>query len=122
MAGVWINAEIIGGPAKKLKKTGNELPVADFLVRSALTDERGEFALVPLPTGECLVRVAEYPGDNLLGHQSRRAPPGVFGPMRLSLKVGEATASVEIRAVPQGVIGGQFYDSRGKPLAAGETP
>jgi len=111
VAGVWINAEITGGSAKKT----TDLPVADSLVRSALTDKNGEFTLAPLPAGECLVRVAEYPSDNLLGHQSRRAPPGVFGPKRLSLMAGETTVSVVVRAVPQVVIEGQFYDSAGKP-------
>jgi protocatechuate 3,4-dioxygenase beta subunit len=111
VADVWINAEITGGPAKK----STELPVADFLVRSALTDAKGEFTLSPLPVGECLVRIDEYPRDHLLGRQTRRPPPGVFGPKRLSLKAGDATASVGIRGVPQVVIEGQFYDSRGKP-------
>ena len=57
VAGVWVNAEISGGPAKK----STSLPVADYLVRSALTDGKGEFKLAPLPAGECLVRVDEYP-------------------------------------------------------------
>ena len=110
VAGVWVNAEITGGPAKKM----SGLPVADFLARAALTDAQGKFTLAPLPAGECVVRVADYPHDGLLRNQGHRPSPGVFGPQRLTLKADEATVLVGLRAVPQVVIEGQFYDSRGK--------
>ena len=67
------NAEITGGPAKKQ----TELPVADALVRSALTDQQGEFTLAPLPAGQCLVRVAEYPRESLL--TDKTSPPAARG-------------------------------------------
>lgn len=111
VAGVWINAEITGGPAKH--KT--DLPVADCLVRSGLTDAKGEFTLAPLPAGQCMVRVEEYPREKVPDDQIRRPPPEVFGPKKLILKAAEATSPIEIRAIPQVVIEGQFYDSQGKP-------
>ena len=111
VAGVWVNAEIVGGASKK----EYDLPVSDALERSALTDEKGEFALKPLPPGECLIKVEEYPQDNLLGRQSQRPLPFVFGPKKLTLKAGEAAMPVVVRAVPQVVVEGQFYDSQGKP-------
>jgi beta-lactamase regulating signal transducer with metallopeptidase domain len=110
VAGVWVNAEITGGPAKKV----SGLPVADFLARAALTDGEGRFRLAPLPAGDCLVRVADYPHDGLLRNQGHRPPPGVFAPQRLTLTANEATVLVALRAVPQVVIEGQFFDSRGK--------
>ena len=57
--GVWIEADIVGGPAKQKY----DLPVADMLERTALTDAKGEFTADPLPAGEYRVRVSEYPRD-----------------------------------------------------------
>jgi len=39
----------------------------------------------------------------------------VFGPKILILKAEEPMVSVEVRAIPQVVIEGQFFDSKGKP-------
>ena len=111
VVGAWVNVEVVGGPAKK----EITIPVVDALVRSALTDEKGEYTLTPLPPGECLIRVAEYPREALLGRQPHRPLSCVFTPKELMLKAEGAIEPVELRAVPQVVIEGQFYDSKGKP-------
>ena len=107
---VWIGAEIVGGPAKQ----HYDLPVADMLERSALTNAKGEFTLAPLPAGEYRVRVSDYPRDPEAKDRTRRPLPGVFPPQKVTLKEGEQVASVEIRGVPYVVIEGQYYDSEGK--------
>ncbi len=108
--GVWINAEIVGGPAKQ----EIHIPVTDYLSRSALTDEKGEFKLRPLPAGECLIKVEEYPHDELLGRQPHRPLTEIFSRNKITLKQGEAIEPIKIRAMPQVVIEGQYYDSQGK--------
>lgn len=111
LAAVWVNAMVCGGPAKKTY----DIPVAEMLSRAALTDAKGEFALAPLPASEYVVKVEQYPRDSLLTDRTPRVPPAAFAPLALTLKEGEMTRQVELRAMPEVVIEGQFYDSKGKP-------
>lgn len=60
VSNVWVNAELTGGPAKK--QIG--MPVIDALARSALADEKGQFATGPLPAGEYDLLISEYPRDD----------------------------------------------------------
>jgi protocatechuate 3,4-dioxygenase beta subunit len=107
--GVWVNAAMIDGPGREIL-----VQLADPLERSALTDEEGEFTLAPLPAGECLVVVSERPGDRLQDRQALRPLSNVFRHTRLKLN-GESTVPLEIRAVPQVVVEGQYRDRFGKP-------
>jgi uncharacterized GH25 family protein len=117
VGGVWVNACIFSGTAKQQY----ELPVADMLARTGLTDAKGAFALGPLPAGEYVLNVEKYPHDSLVEDRTFRPVPGVFGPRPLTLKPGEASVSVEVRGLPTVVVEGQFYDSGGKPRS-GHAP
>jgi RNA polymerase sigma factor (sigma-70 family) len=108
---VWVNAELSGGPAKK--PIG--MPVADALSRSALTDEQGQFATGPLPVGDYYVLISEYPRDNLAQDRTRYPVSDVFMHQRVRIEGGQATQSMEIRAVPHVVLGIQQLDGQGNP-------
>jgi RNA polymerase sigma factor (sigma-70 family) len=107
---VWVNAELSGGPAKK--QIG--MPVADALRRSALTDGQGKFAMGPLPAGDYEVLESEYPRDNLAQDPVRYPVPDVFLHQKLNIQAGQATQSIEIRAVPHVVLGIQQLDGKGQ--------
>ncbi|MEN6494531.1 MAG: hypothetical protein ABFD16_09570, partial [Thermoguttaceae bacterium] len=107
----WVNAWITGGAAKR----EHNLPVVEMLARAGLTDPQGEFTLAPLAAGEYVVNVEEYPQDGLIKEDTPRPLPTVFGPQSLTLKNGETPASIEIRAMAEVVVEGQYYDSHGKP-------
>jgi beta-lactamase regulating signal transducer with metallopeptidase domain len=111
VGGVWVNAWVTGGAAKKKY----DLPANEMVTRSGLTDTQGQFTLAPLPAGEYMVHVGEYPHDSLIEDRTPHPVPAVFGPQSLTLETGETTASIEIRALPEVVVEGQYYDSHGKP-------
>ncbi|MGA2245164.1 MAG: hypothetical protein ABSH48_09210 [Verrucomicrobiota bacterium] len=108
---VWVNAELSGGPAKK--PIG--MPVIDALSRSALTDNQGQFALGPLPAGDYNLLISEYPRDSLTENHARHPVPDVFLHQPLHLDSGQASATVEIRAVPHVLVAMQQLDSQGNP-------
>ncbi|MGO9109351.1 MAG: hypothetical protein ACLP9L_08970 [Thermoguttaceae bacterium] len=111
LAGVCVNARLTGGPAKQTY----DIPVTDMLCRGALTDPNGEFVLAPLPAGEYVLGVDKYSQDNLIEDHTPRLPPAVFGPSPLVLKEGEMTKSVELAALAEVILEGQYFDSKGKP-------
>jgi Zn-dependent protease with chaperone function/protocatechuate 3,4-dioxygenase beta subunit len=111
VAGVWVNAWLHGGPAMDNVTS----LVVGGVRRTALTNQQGEFRMNPLPVGEYLVRVENYPGDHLNRDRTRRIPPAVFVEQKVELRQGETSQSVEVRAVPHVVIEGQYYTSDGKP-------
>ena len=114
--GVWVNADMLDGPA------GPTLgQMADVLNRSAVTDKEGEYVLGQLPAGDCLVTVGEKASDWLQDRQTSHPLSNMFAHTRLKLKEGESPVSLEIRAVPQVVIEGQFYDNHGQPCS-GHNP
>lgn len=115
---VWVNAELSGGPAKK--PTG--MPVADAMVRSALTDAQGQFATGPLPVGDYDVLISETPRDNLAQDRTRYPVSDVFLHQKLQIQAGQATQSIEIRAAPQVVLGIQQLDGQGHPHKTHEIP
>ena len=108
---VWVNAELSGGPAKK----PIEMPVADALARSVLTDAQGQFATGPLPPGDYDVLISEYPRDNIAQDRTGYPVPDVFLHQKLRIEAGQASQSMDIRAVPHVVIGIQQLDGQGKP-------
>ncbi len=112
LAGVLVHAWVSGGPAHK----GDEIPICCYaLGRDALTDQKGEFTLAPLPASEYVIDVVVNTYDSLDGDYTPRVPPAAFAPQLLLLKEGEASKWVELAAVPEVVVEGQYYDSKGKP-------
>ena len=116
VSNVWVNAELSGGPAKKRI----DMPVADALERSALTDLQGQFATGPLPAGDYDLLVTEYPRDNLAEDRTRRSVRDVFLHQKLRLETGNPNQSVEIHAVPHVLIAIQQLDGQGNPHKAHE--
>lgn len=108
---VWINAELSGGPAKQ--RIG--MPVADALGRSALTDDQGRFTMGPLPAGDYDLLTSEYPRDSLTEDHSYHPVPDTFLHQDIQLVAGQASASVEIRAVPHVLVTIHQLDSQGQP-------
>jgi beta-lactamase regulating signal transducer with metallopeptidase domain len=118
LAGLLVHAVVSGGPANK----EDEFPSCCYgLGRDALTDQKGEFTLAPLPASEYLIHVAINTYDSLNGHYTPPVPPAAFAPQLLLLKEGETEKSVELAAVPEVVIEGHYYDTRGKPTS-GNAP
>ncbi|MBX6314714.1 MAG: carboxypeptidase regulatory-like domain-containing protein [Isosphaeraceae bacterium] len=93
----------------------NQLNVADAIGRSAVTDEKGEFAMFPLPPGTYRIQPDEDAHGYPLPKQRHRPLPAVFIAQKVTLREGEIPELVEIRAVPHVVIEAQYYDSQGKP-------
>jgi beta-lactamase regulating signal transducer with metallopeptidase domain/uncharacterized GH25 family protein len=91
------------------------LQVADSINRSAVTDDKGEFTLNPLPPGNYRVKPDEFPRDGTLDKHVKRPLPDVFLPQKVALKAGELPQALEIRGAPSVVIEAQYYDSKGKP-------
>jgi beta-lactamase regulating signal transducer with metallopeptidase domain len=92
------------------------LPVADHINRTALTNDKGEFTMAPLPPGQYEVVPQERGWDP--GKDERRPKkrplPGVFVRKQVTLKAGEESEALEVRAVPHVVIEAQYYDGKGK--------
>jgi hypothetical protein len=108
---VWVNAELCGGPAKQ----PIEMPVSDYVRRSEVSNERGDFALAPLPAGEYQMIVSDHPRTGSSPDRVRRPVPDAFLHQKVTLEQGRSTQSVEIRAVPHVVVEIQQLDSAGKP-------
>ncbi len=81
----------------------------------ALSDEKGEFKLSPLPPGQYRVVPWERSEDPLKKSYDKRPLPAVFVGQDVALREGEPMHEVEIRAVPQVSIELQWLDSTGKP-------
>jgi beta-lactamase regulating signal transducer with metallopeptidase domain/protocatechuate 3,4-dioxygenase beta subunit len=111
VAGVFIHADKRGGIENF------NLPVADHIRRTALTDDKGEFTMAPLPPGQYEVMPQAHGWDPSKDESrpTKRPLPGVFVRKRLTLKAGEQPEPLEVRAVPHVVIEAQYYDSKGKP-------
>jgi beta-lactamase regulating signal transducer with metallopeptidase domain len=107
---VWVNADIRGGPAKQKI----DMSVFDYLARSALSDDKGEFAMAPLPAGDYDLIVADQPRA---GSGETYPLPAVFINREITLDQNRSTEPIEVRAVPHVLISGQFFDSSGKPIS-----
>ena len=113
LAGVIVNAE------SRDRNDEITAPVADNINRSAVTNEKGEFAMNPLPPGNYLVKPGDYPRDGTVERKDARAMrrgelPGVFIGTKVVLKAGAEPDALEVRAVPHVTIEAQYYDSKGK--------
>lgn len=116
LAGVIVNAEC--------RDRNEEItePVADSIDRSAVTDEKGEFEMKPLPPGNYLVKPGEYARDGSLDRRAikRRPVPGVFIGTKVVLKAGAEPERLEVRAAPHVTVEAQYLDSKGKPTRGHE--
>ena len=110
-AGVFVHADKRGGIENF------NLPVADHIRRTALTDDKGEFTMAPLPPGKYEVLPEEHGYDPSRddSRPQKRPLPGVFVRKPLTLKADEQPEPLEIRAVPHVVIEAQYYNSKGTP-------
>lgn len=110
-AGVFVQAEKRGGIEDF------NLPVADHIRRTALTNDKGEFTMAPLPPGQYDIVPQDHGWDPSKEDQrpQKRPLPGVFVRQKVVLKAGEEPGPIEVRAVPHVVIEAQYYDSKGNP-------
>jgi RNA polymerase sigma factor (sigma-70 family) len=114
VAGVILNA--------RPQKPNPDIPdprIADMIMRSAVTNDKGEFEMKPLPPGDYLVQSDRFPADYSLDGKelSRQADvPGIFLRTKVTLKAGTEPESVEMRAVPHVTIETHHVDSKGKPI------
>jgi Carboxypeptidase regulatory-like domain len=115
LAGVNVNAETME-PNEELAG----LIVADAIRRSAVTDDKGEFAMAPLPPGAYRVRPDKHSSDSSKEERKNFPMPDVFVNTKVVLKEGAKMEPVEIRAVPSVVVEMQYYDSKGKPTRGHE--
>lgn len=92
-------------------------PVSDQIHRSAVSDDKGEFEMKPLPPGNYIVRPEEFPRDGSLDEKERkeRPVPGVFGGTKVTLKAGMNPEPIEVRAMPHVIIEARYVDANGKP-------
>jgi len=94
-----------------------EMPVASSMCRAALTDEPGRFKMAPMAPGQYTVAVEEYPHDINVDYRrvTPKSLPAVFISKEITIEAGAEPEPVRLEAVPQVVIRGQYYDSKGKP-------
>jgi protocatechuate 3,4-dioxygenase beta subunit len=90
------------------------LPVADNINRSAVTNDKGEFEMNPLPPGNYNVKPDEHARDGSKDDRKQHPVPAVFIAKKLVLKPGEKLEPVEVRAAPHVTIEAQYYDAKGK--------
>jgi beta-lactamase regulating signal transducer with metallopeptidase domain/5-hydroxyisourate hydrolase-like protein (transthyretin family) len=108
LAGVNVNANSQGRPDEL-----QGLMVADAINRSAVTNDKGEFTMGPLPPGEYQVQPDDHARE---GTSRKRFPlPDVFVGQKVTIQPGAAPAALEVRAVPSVILEGQYVDSKGKP-------
>jgi beta-lactamase regulating signal transducer with metallopeptidase domain/uncharacterized GH25 family protein len=112
LPGIYVNAD------REREQVNDEIlqRVASSIRRGALTNAKGEFELMPLPPGKYNLKADEYnqePTND--GRQPRRPLPAVFLPQPVTLKEGQKTETVELRATPHVVIEARYLDSKGKP-------
>ncbi|HMF11853.1 MAG TPA: carboxypeptidase-like regulatory domain-containing protein, partial [Gemmataceae bacterium] len=112
LAGVFVEADKRGGIEDF------NLPVADHIRRTTVTNDKGEFAFAPLPAATYDVYPQERGWDPSKDEKrpQKRPLPGVFVRQQVTLKDGmppEPKEPIEVRAVPHVVIEAQFVDSKG---------
>src|SRR5262249_6409920 len=88
------------------------LPLADSIRRTALSNHNGEFTFAPLPAASYDVNPNEHGYDSSKDERrpQKRQVPGVFVRQHVTLKegMGQAPEPIEVRAVPHVVIEAQF--------------
>jgi hypothetical protein len=117
LPGIYVNAE------REREPVNDEIlqRVASSIRRGALTNAKGEFELLPLAPGKYNLKADEYDSEPTThSRQPRRPLPAVFLPQAVTLKEGQKTETVEVRAVPHVVIEAHYVDSKGKPTRGHE--
>ena len=111
LAGMYVAAEKEGRDEALAS-----LAVADSIGRCALTNDKGEFELMPLPPGNCRVHPSEYNREPSSDSRrfTQRTLPAVFLPQKVTLAAGQKAEPIEVRAVPHVIVEAQYYDSKGK--------
>lgn len=100
----------------------NQLIVSDAIERTTETDAEGRFTFDPLPPATYRVSPTDYdPRVERGSGRSRRELPGVFTPLKVTLKEGEAPAPLEVHALPHVVIEGRWMDSKGQPKSGWQS-
>jgi beta-lactamase regulating signal transducer with metallopeptidase domain len=91
------------------------LPVADHIRRTAVTNDKGDFEFAPLPPASYDVTPQEHGWDPSKDEKrpQKRPVPGVFIRQHVTLKDGMDPGPIEVRAVPHVVIEAQYFDSKG---------
>ncbi len=115
IAGVFVAIERQRGDRQDLKPLDRIIDSGGSQ-RAAETDTDGRFTFAPLPPGEYTVKPSEskFDGDRK-AHWERRPLTEVFAPAKLTIKEGETSSPLEIRAIPSVVIEGHWVDSKGQP-------
>jgi beta-lactamase regulating signal transducer with metallopeptidase domain/protocatechuate 3,4-dioxygenase beta subunit len=110
MSGLFVEADRQGGIEDF------NLPVANAIRRTAVSDEKGKFTFGPLPAGNYDVYPQEHGYDPSKDDKrpQKRPLPAVFVRQHVELKGGPEAEAIEVRAVPHVVIEAQYYDSKGK--------
>lgn len=114
--GVWVNAILEEGPAKK--EIGMNL--ADHIDRSALTDADGRYRMGPLPPSTYRATPWEEPRERSVEDRRPRPVPAEFLPRRVTLEDGTKIATVDFQAVPHVTVVAQYYRSSGEPRSGSE--
>jgi len=111
LAGMYVAAEKEGRDEALAS-----LAVADSIARCALTNDNGEFELMPLPPGTYRVHPSDYNREPSQDTRrfTHRPLPAVFLPQKVTLSAGQKAEPIEVRAVPHVVVEAQYYDSKGK--------
>jgi beta-lactamase regulating signal transducer with metallopeptidase domain/protocatechuate 3,4-dioxygenase beta subunit len=109
LAGVNVNAE----PTERNEEIPN-IPVADAIRRSCMSNDKGEFEMAPLPPGTYQVKPDEWVADSTKEDRKKHPVPAVFLGKKITLKNGEKPELLEVRAVPHVVIEAQYIDTKGK--------
>jgi beta-lactamase regulating signal transducer with metallopeptidase domain/protocatechuate 3,4-dioxygenase beta subunit len=112
LPGIYIHARKQGGIEDF------NLPVADQISRTAVTNDQGEFVFAPLPPARYEVFPEEHGYDASTDERrppKRPLPNLVFVRQHVTLKDGSSPESIEVRAAPHVVIEAQYRDSKGKP-------
>jgi len=115
LSGVNVNADLADF-AEELQG----LMVANSIRRSAVTDDKGEFEMAPLPTGNYRVQPSEHSDDSSKDDRHHYLLPAVFVPSKVALKETGDPPPLEIRASPHVVFEAQYVDSHGKPTRGHE--
>lgn len=109
VAGLTMDIDYQSGGTEDL----NELPVATFTSRKAVTNADGTFAFSPLSDGQYRLHVDEYAAKN-------REIDGVFVGSTVTLKEGVPFAPVKVQAVPHIIFNAQIYNSNGEKTGGHE--